>query len=709
MGYGIIAFSAMGVEFSPVAALSGIYAAIVAGFFASMLGGTPTQITGPMISLTLVLSTLVTSLVSNPAIESSPTVILGLVSLCVLIAGVIQVFFGFLGLANLVKYVPQPVVSGFINGLALLVLIKQIYPILGIDNNTPLFDIVRQPMSINSVTTVVGFITIMSIYFSERYVKHIPSNLMALIFGTTSYYLLIPFFPESQSSQVVGTLQLHIPTPDTFLTIYNQLINIPIKSILPQLFITGFVISLIGSIESMLSAVVSDNLARNRHNSKKTLIGQGIGNIASSLFGSIASAGSIVRSTANYKAGGRTRLSGILCSVFIFLIILLFGTHAGKIPFAVFGGIIFVIGLKMFDKWTLNIIKKSFFSFSCPKEARIDIIINLFVAMITISINLIAAVGVGMLVASALFISKIGRSVIKRHYFADNFHSRKMRPNEHMELVKEKGRKISILQLQGPIFFGSAEHLAEKIQSTTQQSMIIILDFKHVSEIDSTGAAILLRIEQNIVQEKKYILYANFQNNIPVWSYMVTMNFAAKLNNDNFFTDTDAALEWAEDNLLNKHQFQQGIMSEFNLDVVGLFENFTDDELSVIQKILIHQVYIKGDTVFSENDKSRDLYILTKGLMTVTIYLPERDLNKRLFTYSPGIIFGEMSFLDGNPRSANVKAHDDSEVFCLPYAEYMLLCKQRPEMANKLLKNIALEISHRLRRTSSQVRELEDN
>jgi SulP family sulfate permease len=709
IAYGVMAFSALGPEFVPLAALAGVFAAIFAGFFACLFSGSPIQITGPMIALTLVLSTFVSGLVSNPIIDYSPAIIFGMASLCVFLAGCLQIFFGFLGISNFVKYIPQSIISGFINGIALLVIIKQINPIFGVDDNTYLIDIIRQPMITNPITVATGITTIVSIYFAQKYLKKIPSSLVAIISGTASYYLFLSVFPHSQPGQIIGSLQTHIPRPDIFIDLFKQMDTYPIKPILPQLLVTSLVISLIASMESLLSAVASDSLQGCRHNSKREIIGQGIGNVASSLFGSIASAGSIIRTTANYKAGGRTRVSGMLSSVFILLFILLFGSWLGKVPMAVFAAIIFVIAIKMIDKWTSTILRNIFTSFSFPKEARMDMLIISFVAVVTVSINLIAAVGVGMLVASIVFISKISRSVIKRHILADYFHSRKMRPAEHIDLLEKIGRRISILQLQGPIFFGSAERLAEEIQSIMPHSDIIILDFKRVSEIDSTGSSILIRTAQEIEELKKNILFTNLQGNKTVWSFLKIMKFSDSLKGDTLYPDTDSALEWAEENLLRKNQCMQKSVPEIDLQTVSLFGNFTPNEFKAVQEILIHRVYAQEETVFFEKDSSRDLYILMKGLMTVSIYLPERERYKRLFTYSPGVVFGEMSFLDGSPRSAGVQAHEDSEAYCLSYPDFELLSRQKPEIANKLLKNIALEISRRLRRTSNQVRELEES
>jgi CRP-like cAMP-binding protein len=190
---------------------------------------------------------------------------------------------------------------------------------------------------------------------------------------------------------------------------------------------------------------------------------------------------------------------------------------------------------------------------------------------------------------------------------------------------------------------------------------------------------------------------------------MEIMGVTDQLTKDTFFLDTDMALEWAEDHLLKVELPAQNSFSEFDLAGVGLFKNFTHDELKAVQAILVHEVYGKGDPVFMEKDDSRDLYILIQGLMTVAIYLPDRGRNKRLFTYSSGISFGEISFLDASPRSASVWAYENSEVFRLPFSDFERLRKKNPEIAHKLFKNIALEISYYLRRSSKQIRELEDD
>ena len=266
---------------------------------------------------------------------------------------------------------------------------------------------------------------------------------------------------------------------------------------LPHLIVSGLIIGLIGSMESLLSSVVSDNLTSKSHNSRKELIGQGAGNIACAIAGGLPGAGSIPRSIANYKAGGRTRLSGIFCGLMIFAMVMLFGPLIGKIPLSVIAGIIIVVGYTLFDRWSFGLIRKVFSKIEHRRAAVLNLSLTAAVMVITISVNLIAAVVIGIIIASALFILKLGKSIVRREYTADQFHSRKMRNRSDTEVLEKYGRLISVVELQGPLFFGSAENLAHKIDRLLANSpAYFILDMKRVNEIDSTGARIIMRIKK---------------------------------------------------------------------------------------------------------------------------------------------------------------------------------------------------------------------
>ena len=556
---------------------------------------------------------------------------------------------------------------------------------------------------------LVGMLTIITILLVKRYTKAIPASFAGLAIGTGVYYLLQFAGEASSLGNVIGHIETGWPKPYLLTQIVNQFEAVNFSTILPPLIISGLVIGLIGSMESLLSSVVSDNLTSTRHNSRKELIGQGTGNIVSAIFGALPGAGSIPRSFANYKAGGRTRLSGMLCGLFILLIMTFLGSLIGRIPLTVIAGIVAVVGYTLFDKWSFSLLKKIFSQDEHRKAALINLFLTVIVTVITVSINLIAAVVIGIIIASALFISKVGKSIVKREYTGDRYHSRKMRNEVQLESLEKMGGEISIVELQGPLFFGSAEHLATKIDNLLKNSpSYFILDMKGVNEIDSTGAHIILRIKKKVELAKKYFLLSNLKENRSLWKYLEAMNVTQKLSMNYIFPDTDSALEWAEDHLLRGLACIQEATEKVPLSQLDLLRNLSVAEQGVFNKNLILLTFKKGEIILEEGDKSRDLYLLKDGSMTVKIHLPGKNLNKRLYTYSSGIVFGEIAFLDGGCRSAGIWANEDSEVLKLPYENYLRLQSERPEIAVKLIRNIALELSQRLRRTSNQVRQLED-
>ena len=713
IGYGIIAYAPLGVEFAPKAALLGVYSAVFCGILAGAFGGTPIQISGPKAPLTLVLGTFVAGMSAKLSASSQaalqPEILIGLAAVCVMIAGLCQVIFGSLGAGNLVKYVPQPVVAGFMNGIAFLLIVKQIRPILGVKGNIPFIHILQNPDLINPIAAVVGLVTIAAIFMARHYVNRVPASLTALGVGSVLYYGLVYLLGDKATGNVIGRLDVGLPTPGAIFQWFPVLEQIPYGVLLPELLATGFIIGLLASMESLLASVVSDNMTGSRHNSKKELIGQGLGNMTCGLFGALPAAGSIPRSMANYKAGGRTWVSGMACAFIIFLMIVFLAPVVGKIPLAVIAGIIFVVGVALFDRWSLNLLKRLLTSFKFRKEVILDLVITLIVAIVTVSINLIAAVAVGILIASAMFIIRMGRSVIKRKYFGNQFHSRKMRSIEDTEELEKTGDRIVILELQGPLFFGSAENLAAEIEGMLSKMQYCIVNFKRINDIDSTGANIIFQIKKKIESENKYFLLSQLRENPTLWHYLQVMHVDRLLKDRILFSDTDAALEWAEDHLLGQTHRDENSDQKVHLSQFKLFRGFSIEELNTMKTKLALQTYGKGQLVFNEGDDGRDLYLLTKGSMSVTIHLPERNRQKRIFTYTPGVVFGEMAFLDGNIRSASVWAHEDSEVLWLSLQQFHALREERPEIATKLITNIALELSRRLRRTSEQVRLLEDS
>jgi sulfate permease, SulP family len=760
VGYGIIVFAPLGNEYAPQAAMTGVYSAVFAGFLAAFFGGNPIQITGPKALLMFVQASLVSGMAAGHELSLSPydryLVIVGLASVSVFIAGIFQILFAVLRFGDITKYVPHPVVAGFTNGIGILLIVSQFKPLFGTDAS--FIEILKQTEAVRPLTAGVGLFTLAAILVSERFVKYVPASLVGLAVGTALYYGLAVFMPQTPLGPLIGIIRFEWPRPDIFLQLFHLESVRKIWTFVPNLVLTGLVIGLLSAMETLLSSVTSDNLTGNRHNSKRELIGQGIGNIVTSCFGSLAAAGSVPRTMANFKAGGRTPLSGMMCSISIFLTMMLLGPLVGKIPLTVIAGILITVGFSLFDRWTVKFIRKLIKNpLNQPKEILVNLLVTLTVTVVTVSANMLVAVGTGMAIASALFVSKMGKSVVKRRYFGNQFHSKKMRGPEHTELLENEGHRIVVFELQGPIFFGSAENLSKEVEQAMETAIYCILDMKRVNEIDSTGANILLQISRGIEKKGKYLLISHLRENRSLWEFLKVMDVIGMLGKDMFFSDTDRSLEWAEELMLVQVSRSDAYLRYFlskiplrrlpkpfenscfrqsdtdalfqaeafaspaktdsisesdgaamNPEQMNIVKGFTPEESAHFRKALIRQIYRKGEAVFREGDTGKDLYLLARGSVTVKIRLKESNRLKRLFTFTPGVTFGEVALLDGKPRSADVWAEEDAEVFRLSFDDFNALRKEKPEIVIKLLLNIAKEFSRNLRRISNEVRVLED-
>jgi len=712
IGYGIIVYGPLGAEFLPFAALLGIYGCLLGGICAALLGGTQIQITAPKAPLSLLLAAFVAPLALSlqiPDVASRNILIVGLASLCVLIAGTVQFSFGILRLGNLIKYVPYPVVSGFMDGIAIILILEQIGPLVGARGHVSLLEIFHNPTVVQPLTLIVGLVTIIVIFLARRFIKAVPASLIGLVAGTALFYTLKNIPGASALGAVIGNFSFQWPEPDILPDAFRLRDNIDFVDLFPRILIAGFVLGSIGALESLLSSVAADNIAGTRHKSNKELIGQGIGNMVNAVFSALPSAGSELHNMANYRAGGRTRLSSLICGLLILFIVMTLGPVIGKIPLTVIAGIIVSVGIGLFDKWILDLIVNLPQAREQQKRIMANLAVTIVVAVITVCVNLIVAVLIGIAIASGLFVVRMGKSIVKRKYSGEHIRSKKVRSIKNNMLLEDRGKGIIVYELIGPLFFGSADNLAGQIESAISHHTYCILDMKRVNEIDSTGAKILGQISKNVTASGKYLLISYLKDNPSLSDFLKAMGVYKTLGEDCFFTDTDAALEWAEDNVLTQSLELAGASDRIQLEQMDILRDFTPQEIDDLKQKLTRKTFSKGEIIVKEGDTDRNLFLLAKGLVSVRIHLAESDRYKRLITYSPGVTFGEMAFLDGNPRSADVWSDEESETYVLSPAEFSIFQNESPQTAIKLVCNIALEISDRLRIRTNEVRILEED
>lgn len=496
---------------SGLGASAGLWGAVIVSLFATIFGGTPSQISGPTGPMTVVVAAMVLANPDNPA----------LIFMTILLAGLFQIIFGVLKIGKFVNYVPYPVISGFMSGIGAIIILLQLNPIIGVSfEGAPishLFNFFASLKTTDVQSLILGVITLLIVFFTPKKInKKIPATLIALALVTGAAILF------NFDVKTIGEI------PAAFPNFSFPLIGLDgLKIALPL----AFTLAMLGSIDSLLTSLVADSLTKTKHNSNKELIGQGLGNMAASLFGGLAGAGATMRTVVNVKSGGTSRLSGIIHSVFLVFVVLFLAPVASKIPLAVLAGILVKVGFDIIDYKFLKILKLA------PKS---DLAVMFFVFLITVLDDLIFAVGVGIVLSSVLFAVKISREMSVKIAV----------PEEDCEdcLDNDALNHILIMRIKGVFFFGTASQVLSRLEHIMDTQHLII-DCKTIKFMDISAA---FALEDMIVRLK--------DNGIKVSLVLSDRKMAGKLlryglikliSKDNIFFDVETASQKAKQNLVN--------------------------------------------------------------------------------------------------------------------------------------------------------------
>ncbi len=475
---------AFGVQ-SGLGAIAGLYGAIAVGIFAAIFGGTATQASGPTGPMTVVSAALVAAAIeSTGSLQAAMPIII----LTFLLGGIFQIIFGFLNIASYVKYFPYPVVSGFMSGVGLIIIILQLFPFAGLSSAKSTWAVVQDlPRLFNNFNIdalLLGTLTIVVYLVFPFITKKIPSALAALLVASLAGYFLQWNVP------VIGDIPSGLPSLqiEGFFTIQADVYFLIAEY--------AIVLAVLGSIDSLLTSVIADNMTKTKHNSNRELIGQGIGNVIAAVFGGIPGAGATKGTVININSGGRTRVSGTIHGLFLLAVLLGLGKLAAYIPLSVLAGLLIPIAFKIIDTKGLKHL------FSVPKA---DAFVLIVVLLMTTFGSLIQAVTVGLLLASLLFMKKssdLAEKGLEVNTLA-GFDGEKPWQDE-FEFYEEYKDKVYIKHLYGPLFFGFTSHFQNEIENIPKQVKALIIRMDRVPYIDQSG---LYALENAVLElEKKGVM-----------------------------------------------------------------------------------------------------------------------------------------------------------------------------------------------------------
>ena len=491
LAFGIQAFGGVNdPAAASMGALAGIVGATMLGFFASLFGGTHSQISGPTGPMTVVAATMISGIWASSGGNISSVLIS--MALAGLFCGLFQILFGIIKLGKYIRYIPYPVLSGFMSGIGVIIILQQLYPLVGLKGTGTMIDLVMGiPAAVSdgiSVTALLlGLGTILIIELFPLLTKKVPATLVALIVMT-----VISLFCNLDGKLIIGEIPSGLPLP-FFAKAGIDMASINWGVVLKASLIPGLTLAGLGSIDTLLTSVVADNITKTKHNSNKELIGQGIGNAMAGLFCGLPGAGATMRTVVNVKSGGRTQISGMIHALLLLAILLGLGSLVKYVPLSVLAGILITVGWGIIDFRGFKDL------FKIPKA---DAVVLVVVFIITVFVDLLTAVGIGMVIACVLFMKRAS-DLVEGGYSSSamsNTEIRKGLPdpglpnfdksmpwNDEGGITDEMRKHIFVQRLNGPIFFGTINKFKEVMEDIPDHAKVVIIRMKLVSFMDQSG------------------------------------------------------------------------------------------------------------------------------------------------------------------------------------------------------------------------------
>lgn len=674
---GLLPFAALGAEGAALGIRAAFVAAIVGGAIIALVGGPAVPGSGPRTSTALVFAGFVAGLAADPNLRSAAGMpwLIALASSCVALSGAIQVVFAAARMGSIVSYVPLPVVAGMMDGVAILVIVAQFRLLWS------------SPAGASASAFLVAVATAAITWAIARRWTRAPWALLGIVLGSGLYWIVTPLVP-GPAGVVLGP-----PAPGLVLP-FAALAEVPaIRAHLPNLVATSAVIAIIGSLESLLSAAGFDARFMTRHRPNRMLLGQGIANVGVGLLGGMPVSTSTAVQIAVYRSGGRRAFAAIAGAVVLAVTMTVAPAVLDLVPIAATAGIMLVVSLGMFDQWGTTVWRQVRAG-TRERDALWALGTVALVCAITVAFGFVPAIVVGIALSIGLFVAGQNRSLVRSVTTGETRSSRRIYREDEARALLEHGASVRIVELEGAVFFGTAHKLERELEAVARGARYLIVDIHRVTTIDASGAHVFERIAARVRTHGAALLLAGLA---PGDRHARALNaHGAFLDaRDAWFADSDRALEHAERAIL------EGLgmgtpAGELPLAAASLFEDLDEGQRRRLEARLERQELAANELLFRRGEPGDRVFVLVKGSVTM-VSGDGTEPGHRLATFAPGVVFGEAAMLDGGGRTATGIADDPSVVYALTRDALEALRAEDSGLALAVLRNIARQLSARLR------------
>ena len=711
IAFGVATYAPLGKDYVAGGVLAGIFGAIVTGLISSPLGGAPRLIVAPCGPATAVLSAFALEMVSaNRAGGAIPAQrVAALMILVALISGALQFFYGAIGGGKLIKYIPYPVVAGYLSGVGVLIFVSQIPNFLGFSAGGGLLAGIAAPEHWQWQGIAVGLITIVGIVVAPKITKSVPAPIIGLTAGMLAYFGLGLAFPQmlhqSGNHLVLGPIGGGISTAGTHLMDHwKSLGALPVAD-WRLLVVPALTLSALLSIDTLKTCVVVDALTRARHDSNRTLLGQGVGNLASALLGGVPGSGTMGATIVSLNSGGQSRWSGLFEGGFVLLAFALCAGLIGWLPLAALAGVLMVVACKMFDWSSFRLLR--------DRSTLLDFLVIWAVILTAARYSLIVASGTGLGLAALIFLrDQIRSPVLHRKFYGNEIFSKKNRLPAEAQALETLGKETVICELQGNLFFGTADRLYTELEQDLKHCRFVILDMRRVRSVDFTAAHTLELMESVLHDRGAFLLFSHMPAGTAslqdLEAYLRKVGVTGHQDNVKVFAELDEAMAWAEDRLLEAQHQDEAALAPLTLGEIELFHGIEPAEnIAAIQAGATTRTVAAGEIIFHAGDRGDELFLIRCG--GVRIELPvDGSRHRTLAWFGCGNFFGEMGFLDSRARTADAIATVPTELYILRRSSFDEVCRDRPLLSGAVLGRLAITLAVRLRRADSEFRRLHD-
>lgn len=694
LAIGTLAYAPLGPEYVNDGARAGLLAGALGGLLVALLQTRSFVVSTTSSATGLILAAFATQLTGR--IGVSPDAAAVLIAVLIVASGLITVLLGILGLGRAVAFTPQPIFAGFVSGVGILILLSQSPKLLGFGRWSDLLGWIAGFDAAQLPRIAFGCLLVGAMLWLSRIRPTLPHIAIGFVVGTLVHHAIAAIWPALPLSPMIGAMpafgfedgrilgRLAEPRVRAELAAHWQLV-----------VATAIPLALVLSLESMMARRLAESLADMPRAPMRNLAATGLGTVLSGAVGGVVVSGSPAQVLALFRAGGRTRLAAATVGAVLLILALGIPEFTGLVPTMIPSAVLLVIGVRLIDAGFLGRLRGAWRlpESEARRRAFFDLAIFTVVMLPTAMGEIIIGVALGIALSVGVFLVRMGRPVVRRRSYGDTRVSKRVRCTADADRLSRHGGETLILELEGVLFFGNADDLAQVLGRAASRCRQVVLDMRRITDIDSTGASILAQAVDRARQKGCEVALCSV-------GAMHRVLYAADVARLRVLPDLDSALEWAEDRLLARHGGAPAETASMPLEAIDMCADLPPEDLAILRDHLTVVRYEAGQALCHAGEPADRLWILTSGSVSIRA---DAQSSRRIIALGPGTTVGEMALIEGGVRSATAFADERVEAMLLTAEHFDMLLRDHPQLANRMMHNLARELVRRLRNSTKDL------